>query len=174
MAATKLAGEFAHILYSPHGSVEGLLLDAASSPIQVVLDKDDEQGEALLATLKAGQSRVVSLDGAPPSKKRAGAHPVRAFRKLVCIDGKTPPKPAKCAAGYSGVIARLNFARHGAPNGFVLDSGDFIHVKPDGFAKLKLKVVDRVTAEGDAHFLSTGGGWAVEATSVNGKAVKHG
>ena len=53
----------------------------------------------------------------------------------------------------------------------MLDSGDFVHVKPDGFSKLKLKV-DRVTAEGDAHFLATGGGWAVEATSVNRKAVK--
>ena len=44
--------------------------------------------------------------------------------------------------------------------------------KPDGFAKLKLKVGEKVAADGDAHFLSTGGGWAVEASSVNGKSLE--
>ena len=172
MTATKLTGTFAQIIYSPHGGVEGLLLSQEDGVIQVVLDKDDEKAAALVSTLKDGQQLVVSADEMPPSKKGAGAHPVVALRKLVSVDGKTPPKPAAFKAGYSGTITRLNYARHGAPNGFVLDSGDFVHVKPDGFAKLGLKVGDRVTAEGDAHFLSTGGGWAVEAMSVNGKRVK--
>ena len=51
-------------------------------------------------------------------------------------------------------------------------TGDFIHVKPEGFAKLGLKVGDAIAAEGDAHFLATRGGWAVEANKVNRKAVK--
>ena len=53
----------------------------------------------------------------------------------------------------------------------VLDTGDFIHVKPDGMARLGLKVGDKVEADGDAQMLSTGKGWAVEATKVNGKAL---
>ena len=67
---------------------------------------------------------------------------------------------------------RFDCARHGSPNGYVLDPGDFIHVKPDGFAKLGLKVGDLVSADGDAHFLATGGGWAMEAVKVNRKSVK--
>lgn len=172
MTVTKLTGTFAHIIHSPRGGVEGLLLDVDDGVTQVVLDKDDEKNAALVSTLKSGQQLVLSTDDIPPSKKGPGAHPVRALRKLISVDGKTPPKPKGFTAGYSGTIVRLNYARHGAPNGFVLDSGDFIHVKPDGFAKLKLKVGDSVTAEDDAHFLSTGGGWAVEASSVNRTAVK--
>jgi len=51
-------------------------------------------------------------------------------------------------------------------------TGDFIHVKPEGFARLGQDVGDTVLADGDAHFLSTGGGWAVEATKVNRRAVR--
>ena len=75
---------------------------------------------------------------------------------------------------------RLNFARHGEANGVVLDSGHFIHTKPDGMAKLKLEVGDRVEADGEARPLSTGTGQVVEASVVNGKPVgkpkppKHG
>jgi len=53
-------------------------------------------------------------------------------------------------------------------------TGDFIHVKPEGFAKLRLNVADALTAEGDARFLATVGGWAVEAAKVNRKAEKCG
>ena len=35
-----------------------------------------------------------------------------------------------------------------------------------------LTVGDRVEADGDAHFLATGNGWAVEAAKVNGKRLK--
>lgn len=38
-------------------------------------------------------------------------------------------------------------------------------------SRLKLKIGDRVEADGDAHLLATGRGWAVEATRVNGKAL---
>jgi len=172
MSKSKLAGAFTHALYSPKGEVEGLLMESRGQAIQFVLAKDDEAGAALVATLKPGQTITVSGDELPPSNKGAGAHPVRALEKIVAIDGKAPKKAAAAIAGYSGRIARLNYAKHGAPNGYVLDSGDFIHVRPDGFAKLGLKVGDAVSAEGDAHFLATGGGWAVEATKVNRKSVK--
>lgn len=39
-------------------------------------------------------------------------------------------------------------------------------------SRLKLKVGDVITADGDAHLLATGKGWAVEATHVNGKPVR--
>ena len=137
-----------------------------------MLAKDDAAGAALVATLKPGQSVTVAGDLVPPSGKGAGVHPVRELDKIVAVDGKAPKKASLAVDGYAGAIVRLNYARHGVPNGYVLDSGDFIHVKPDGFAKLGLKVGDMVMAEGDAHFLATGGGWAVEAVTVNRKSVR--
>ena len=172
MATTRLSGTFRQILYSPRGGVEGLLLAEHGKTVQLVLDKEDEQAQRLVSTLRTGQQVVVSADDLPPSNKGAGVHPVRALVKVISIDAVVPRKIPKATSGYSGKVVGLNYARHGAPNGFVLDTGDFIHVKPDGFAKLKLKPGDRVEADGDAHFLSTGGGWAVEATSVNGRKLK--
>ena len=172
MADGKLKGTFTQVVYSPKGGVEGLLLDSGGQPVQFVLAKGDEAGAALVGALTAGQTLTIAGEPIAPSSKGEGVHPVRTLQKIVAIDGKLPKKASAAAAGYAGKIVRLNYARHGAPNGFILDSGDFIHVKPEGFAKLGLRVGDSVTAEGDAHFLATGGGWAVEAATVNRKAVK--
>jgi hypothetical protein len=51
----------------------------------------------------------------------------------------------------------------------VLDTGDFIHTKTEGMARLKLKVGDTVRA--DARPLSIGNGRAIEARRVNRKRV---
>ena len=173
MTAMRLVGNFVHVIFSPHGTVEGFLLRSEDGEVQLVLDKDDEKNAAAVASLQAGQRVAVSAEDPPPSPKAPGVHAVHALRKLVSVDGAKPPAPAASAAGYGGTIVRLNYARHGAPNGFVLDSGDFIHVRPDGFAKLRLQVGDRVTAEGDARLLATGDGWAVEADSVKRQTVEQ-
>jgi hypothetical protein len=173
MSAKKISATFQHPIYSPKGGVEGLLVEVDGEPVQVVIEKDDEAAAALVGVLRAGQS--LSLDAAPaePSKKKGEpAHAVWALRKVLRVDGKAPKAAKPHAAGYSGKIVRLNYARHGAPNGYVLDTGDFVHVKPEGFEKLGLDVGDQVDADGDAYFLSTGGGWAIEADTVNGRAVK--
>ena len=171
MPKPQSTGTFTQIVYSPKGGVEGMLLEVQGRTVQFVLAKDDDAGALLVASIEPGQAVTVNAEPMPPSGKGEGVHPVHALRKIVSIDGKTPKKAAARPAGYAGRIVRLNYARHGAPNGFVLDSGDFVHVKPEGFAKLGLKIGDAVTADGDAHFLSTGGGWAVEATKVNRKAI---
>ncbi len=172
MAKSKLTGTFIQIVHSPKGGVEGLLLDSGGQTVQFVLAKDAEASAALVSSLKPGQSLTVSGDATPASNKGHSVHPVHALDRIMAIDGKAPRKASAAASGYSGKIVRFNYARHGAPNGFMLDSGDFIHVKPEGFAKLGLKIGDTVLADGDAHFLSTGGGWAVEATTVNRRTVK--
>jgi hypothetical protein len=171
MARNKLAGNFAQIVYSPHGGIEGFLMDSDAGQLQFVVPEEDPELSALLASLERGQALVVDGEPLPPSDLGEGDHPVHAFRKILSVDGAAPPKVRPASGGYSGAIVNFNYARHGAPNGFVLDSGDFVHVRPEGFAKLKLKIGDRVQAEGDAHYLSTGDGWAVEASRVNGKTI---
>ncbi len=172
MAQTKTAGTFTQIIYSPRGGVEGFLLKVDDEPVQFVVDKHDEALPSVVAALETGQQLIVTGEPTPPSSKGAGAHVVQSLVKLVSIDGAAPKKIKAGSQGYSGTVIRFNYAKHGAPNGYVLDSGDFIHVKPDGFLRLKLQIGDRIKADGDAHFLETGSGWAVEATSVNGKKLK--
>ncbi len=74
-------------------------------------------------------------------------------------------------ASVSGKVVRLNHARHGAPNGVLLDSGDFVHTRPDGFETLGLKVGDMLEAEGPARPLATGTGRVIEAHRANGHAL---
>lgn len=55
-------------------------------------------------------------------------HPVFGYVRLVSIDGRKPIKRiAAKGAAFTGIVTRFNYARHGEPNGVVLDNGDFIH-----------------------------------------------
>jgi hypothetical protein len=163
---------FQYLIYAPKGEVEGVLLQAAQGPLQLVLDKHDIEAAAAFDGISPGQTLTVRASEAAPSSKGDNAHPVYEFDRLEAVDGKKPatPKPTLGAA-YRGTVVRINFARHGEANGVVLDSGDFIHTKPDGMRKLRLRVGDAVEADGDAQRLADDAGWAVEATRVNGKSI---
>lgn len=73
---------------------------------------------------------------------------------------------------FSGRIERLNYALHGEVNGGILDSGDFLHLKPEGARAVGL--VEGMAVEGhgstkpmpDGHFI-------IEAEEVNGTAIVH-
>jgi hypothetical protein len=170
---TQIHGRFRHLIYSPRGGIEGVLLELGDGPAQVVFDKHDDESPLAFEHLHDGDELVVDVTPAEPSAKGEADHPVYDYGRIVSIKGVKPAKrrPASGAA-YKGVVARLNYARHGAANGVVLDTGDFIHTRPDAMARLGLKVGDFVEADGDAQMLSTGNGWAVEATKVNRKAIR--
>jgi hypothetical protein len=168
-----LKGQFTYVIFSPKGEIEGALLGFENGLAQLVFDRHDDEAGAAFTALRQGQIIVVEAQRADVSDKGVAEHPVFTFVKLAEVDGVAPPKPKSSKdADYEGTVVRLNYARHGEANGVVLDSGDFIHLKPEGMKKLKLKIGDKVSADGDAHLLATGRGWAVEATSVNGKKVK--
>jgi hypothetical protein len=65
----------------------------------------------------------VRASQAQPSPKGPSAHAVYDFGSLVAVDGKklVKSKPASGAA-YQGRGVRIDFARHGEPNGVVLDN----------------------------------------------------
>jgi hypothetical protein len=167
-----IEGTFECVVYSPRGELEGVLLDVGGKPVQVVFEPHDSERYGRLADIDSGQTVVVKASAQSLSDKGKPAHAVFDLVELVTIDGRPPGKPITAdGAAYKGKVVRLNFARHGEPNGVVLDSGDFIHTKPHGFKRLKLKLGDMVEADGDAQQLVTGKGWAVEAYVVNGKLV---
>ena len=148
--------------FSPKGGVEGLLVEVNGATAQIVCPPD--LGAELARINPIGKSVDLYVEMEPPSPKGPAAHPV--YHLVV-----GSPSENSCEAPGSqpvvGVVTRLNFARHGEANGVVLDSGDFIHMKPDGMKQVSLKVGDKVNADGTIRPMELGG-HVVEAITVNG------
>ncbi|MDB5829502.1 MAG: hypothetical protein JWQ73_3722 [Variovorax sp.] len=163
-------GRFQHLVFSPKGGIEGLMIDTDGVPTQFVTDPHDPAVVDVLSKLRIGQALILEGSERGPSHKGEPEHSVYDFERLVSVDGKAP-KAAPRQGDVVGTVVRLNHAKHGAANGVVLDNGDFVHTRPDGFERLGLKVGDKVRAEGEARPLVTGTGRVIEARTVNGKAV---
>ncbi|QEL17499.1 hypothetical protein [Limnoglobus roseus] len=153
-----------HYNFSPKGGLEGLIVEVGGARAQVVCPP--HLGHDLAAAVAEGETVELVLSEAEPSDKGPAAHPVYHLEELPHTDA------ADEEPGVKGIVARLNYAKHGEANGVVLDTGDFVHLKPDGMAQLGLKVGDRVKAEGETRAMDLGGR-VVEATAVNGVAVKR-
>ena len=160
-------GRFSQLIFSPKGAIEGVLIDTDGVLTQFVTDPHDRVVMEQLAGLRAGQALVLEGSLAEPSPKGEPAHVVYDFERLVSVDGKAPTAQDR-DDGSTGVVMRFNYAKHGKPNGVVLDNGDFIHTKPGGLEKLGLKVGDKLKVKGDATPLVTGTGRVIEAQKVNG------
>lgn len=163
-------GRFEHFIYSPEGGIEGMLIDTDGIPTQFVFDHHGEGELASFADVRAGQVLVVEGIESPPSPKGEAAHTVYRFERLASVDGR-PPREVAPDGCVDGRVVRFNYARHGEANGVVLDSGDFVHMRPDGFARLNPQIGDKVRAEGRVRWLVTGEGRVVEAMQVDGRAL---
>lgn len=150
--------------FSPKGGVEGLLVVADGHPAQVVFPH--ETGTEVAKSITVGQSLSLTVETEPASPKGEPAHAVYRFIAMTS-DKKTDKNTTTHKGAISGKVERLNYARHGEANGVVLDTGDFIHLKPDGMRKIDLKVGDHVDADGKVHPMELGGR-VVDATIVNG------
>ena len=168
-----IEGRFQQLIFSPKGAIEGVLIETDGLPTQFVVDPQDGAIADQLARLNVGQSVVLEGPEEPPSPKGEAAHFVYRLTRLASVDGREKSPPDQ-PGDVSGKVVRLNYARHGVPNGVMLDTGDFVHTKPDGFERLGLKVGDKVHAEGPSRPLFTGHGRVVEAHTVNGKPVGPG
>lgn len=125
---THIQGKIVSFNISPKGRVEGALVETSDGIVQVNLPGKEAADEA--PAWKVGARIDVAADPEPDE----GDHPV--FRYA-------PP-----AGNATGTITRLNYALHGEVNGWHLEDGTFIHVKPDGARKHRFKVGDRIEAHG--------------------------
>ena len=125
-------GQFQHLIFSPKGAIEGVLIDTEGVPTQFVTDPRDPAMLDLLGKLRTGQTLVIEGTDPGASHKGQPAHFVYAFERLVSVDGQAPETP-QSRREVTGTVVRFNYARHGEVNGVVLDSGDFVHTRPDGF-----------------------------------------
>ena len=162
-----LSGTCRQLLFSPKGGVEGVLLAVKGRTLQVSLSADEG---AALARLTASGKRLRVLATADHSPKtRDAAHPVYQFESLADAAGHpiTLPADEPGATAIKGVVAALHFARHGQPNGVVLDTGEFIHMRPHGMAAVGLGLGAKVRAVGEVR-MTLLGSRMLEARQVNG------
>jgi hypothetical protein len=113
---------------SPKGHAEGALIETARGVAQLNFPKHTAADFARRVEVGA------AVDLAAELENEDGDHPV--YRAL------------EASGPVTGAVVRLNYALHGEVNGYHLDDGTFVHVKPEGAKRYKLRVGDRVTAEG--------------------------
>lgn len=162
MKTTKLTATLVHFIHSPKGAIEGMLVNSGRKTAQV--NFPPHLADSIKSDSKEGTTfKLVVKDFHP-----GPSHPVY---ELVEISQGSGGDVATSVAQRTntvtkGTVQRLNYARHGQPNGVVLDNGDFVHTRPDNMEKLGLKVGDTVEASGEAYTMPSGAK-VVEAAVVN-------
>jgi hypothetical protein len=164
--ADTLSGTLTQVLFSPKGVIEGLLLSIRGKPVQISTPPGalDEYARVLVAGV-----RVVGKATADHSPKTKGSsHPVFKVDQITKIGGKVLRASANDAGPVvlKGVVAALHYARHGEPNGVVLESGDFVHLRPHGMEKSGLKIGAKVVATGERR-MTVLGTTLLEAREIN-------
>ena len=157
-----LSGQLQQLLFSPKGGIEGLLLKVGAKSVQVSMEPATVDARALAAAVGKSIEVTASADHSPKTKD--GLHPVYKLEGIAKIAGKAVK--AGDAHAVRGVVATLHYARHGEPNGVILESGEFIHTRPPGMKKLKLEVGSKVVAHGEMR-MTVLGTPLIEAHEVN-------
>jgi hypothetical protein len=157
-----LSGQLQQLLFSPRGEIEGLLLTVDSKPIQVSMKPGSADANTLNGAIGKPIEVTASADHSP--KTKGGAHPVYQLDRITRIAGKACP--SNRPQPISGVVAKLHYAKHGEPNGVILESGEFIHIRPAGMRKLKLAAGSKVVAQGETRTTVLGTA-LIEAHEVN-------
>jgi len=154
------------LLFSPEGDIEGALIKAKGQLVQVSVEADI--GPVLQQAASPGKRlRVLAVRDHSP-KTAHSTHPVYRFSAFADAAG-APQALVQADPAHTtlrGIVAALHFARHGEPNGVILDSGDFIHLRPHGMAMAGLVVGSQVDATGAARSTALGTR-VLEATRVN-------
>jgi hypothetical protein len=161
--AETLSGQLQQLLFSPKGEIEGLLMKVGSKSIQLSMDPATADASTFAGAVGKTIEAQGSADRSPKTKD--GVHPVYKLEVITKIGGKAL-KPNGAEHPISGVVASVHYAKHGEPNGVILESGEFIHTRPAGMKKLKLEVGSKVVALGDMRMTVLGTA-LIEAHEVN-------
>ena len=130
-ASVPLRGEIISFNISPKGHIEGALVETKTGIAQVNFHKHD--GQSLARSMPVGSS----IDLKVSIENEEGPHPV------FVVDDEE--------AEATGTVVRLNYALHGDVNGYHLDDGTFVHVRPKGAKKYQMLVGEMVKATGSRH-----------------------
>ena len=163
-------GTCQRFLFSPKGAIEGALIKQKDTLVQVNV----AAGHGAAFASAAGAGKRVRMRAVPDRSPKSAnaAHPVYRFECFADISGLAvePPKAHSGKAKIDGIVAALHFARHGQPNGVILESGEFIHLRPEGMVRTGLEVGSEVRAVGELRMTQLGTP-LLEARSVNRIAI---
>ena len=161
-----ISGICQQLLFSPKGGIEGALIKAKGTVLQISMHADT--GAAFARSTGPGKRLRVLAAADHSPKTREGAHPVYQFEAFADAQGQALDMPGGDPANTTikGVVASLHYARHGQPNGVVLETGEFIHMRPHGMAQVGLGIGARVTAVGELR-MTVLGTRMLEARTVN-------
>ena len=151
---------------SPKGSYEGFLLEKSGELVQINFPQEWSVSIASVA----GPGTHIEVEIEPQEVRGHPSHPVFALLTLSNERKERFSLRETINSGnghFSGKVERLNFALHGEVNGAVLDSGDFLHLKPHGASAVGLKVGMNVKGKGPTKPM-VGGHRVIEADDVNG------
>lgn len=158
-----LAGKIERYNLAPQGLYDAILLRAGEKLVQVNLPPDLGGMIALAAPVGSNVQISARPELGMPD------HPVYALASLTAADGHKIDLDARPKdLNVEGVVKQLNYSPVGDVNGVILENGDFVHLGPEGAAEVK--VGQKLTIEGRTRGASLGGN-AIEAQSVNGKAI---
>ena len=152
---------------SPKGNYEGLLLQDGNVLFQVNFPQEWSTTIAGLASI--GDELQFELEDYE-DKRAQSSHPVYQLLSLRNREGQSFPSSDADGSEnghFSGKVERLNYALHGEVNGAILNTGDFLHVKPHGAAALELELGMDLKGKGPAKPM-VGGHRVIEAEEVNG------
>lgn len=163
----KKTGTIQSLNVSPKGFYEGLLLNTGHQTIQVNFPK--HASPFLIDGLK--HEAKASLEVEPEEPRGHPNHEV--FRLVRVLEEnehytRHPDGPYR----FSGRITQLNYALHGEVNGGILDSGDFLHLKPEGAAAVGIKLGLAVEGRGETKPM-VNGRCVIEAQEVNGITIER-
>jgi hypothetical protein len=157
-----LSGHLEQLLFSPRGGIEGLLLKVDSKPIQVSMKPGSADANALNEAV--GKRIEVKASADLSAKTKDGAHPVYKLDRITKLAGRA--FKSNGTQPIEGVVSHIHYAKHGEPNGVILESGEFIHTRPHGMKRLNLHVGSKVSAQGEARTTDLGTS-LIEAHEVN-------
>lgn len=128
--------------------------------------------------LHTGAGKRLRLFAVPDVSPKTldGVHAVYAFESLAdreggSIDLADAAGMAAVPSSIKGIVARIHYARHGQPNGVVLESGEFIHLRPHGMAALDLIPGAKISARGELR-MTILGTRLLEAHHANGYDIE--
>ena len=157
----KIEGALEYFNYSPKGGYEALILATKKGLVQI--NFEPEHAADLSCSLKAGEMVTVKVDRFDEASE--AERPVYQLHgyKVHGVEHKPQTNMQ-----VKGVVKRLNHTRHGEVNGGVLDTGDFIHLKPRGARAVQLAVGQTITASGQASAMLFEDYRVIEVEKANG------
>ena len=166
-----LSGTCQDLLFSPKGGIEGVLLEVDGKTVQISMPP--HLGSAMAQKTSAGKRLRVLARADRSPKTSAADHPVYEFETLADSAGQAIewPGDGDGLVAMKGKVARIHYAKHGEPNGVVLDSGEFVHLRPHGMEAIGLKVGSKVDARGELR-MTILGTRMLEARHANGYDIE--